>query len=231
MPIAPTPTSAFGVNMPWALTPSGLPTAPQPDPFYSPLASRPVAGPAPRPPLPVPTAATLAAPANSGVPAPTTPAAPAPQQSPYAAPAAAGLAGIQAGQVGAQAYDTKSGIASTLGAGVAGGLAGAPGGPLGIAAGAAAGLILGGLNAWMSVGKENKANRDKRQLLAEAKAEQNRRDKIARDDALDGLAYERRQVEEAKRLEEWNRARGLIADARAKSKARKEEYLNRGFVA
>ncbi len=155
----------------------------------------------------------------------------APQPSPYAGPLAAGMAGLQAGQLGSQATDFKTGAVSVLGGAAAGALAGSAGGPVGAAVGGVVGGGLAALNSWLSVGKENKANRDRRQLLAEAKAEQNRRDKIARDDALDGLAYERRQVDEAKRLEEWQRARGLIADARAKSKARKEEYLNQGFVA
>ncbi len=188
----------------------------------------------------IPVAATLGAPANPG---PVTLGAPAPQPvaavaavpkptvPAYAGPMAAAAGGMQAGQVGASAYDTKSGIAATLGAGAAGALAGAPAGPAGIAAGAVTGLAVGGLNAWLAVGKENKANRDRRKILAEAAAEQKRRDEIARADAVDGLAYERKQVEEAKRLEEWNRARALIAEARAKKKARSEEFISKGYVA
>ncbi len=148
----------------------------------------------------------------------------------YAPALAAAAGGLQAGQVGAQAYDTKSGIAATLGAGAAGAIAGAPAGPVGIAVGAAAGLAIGGLTAWMAVGKENKANRDRKRILAETKAEQKKRDEIARADALDELSYQRKQVEEAKRLEEWNRNKALIAQARAQKKARSEEFISKGYV-
>ncbi len=156
---------------------------------------------------------------------------PAQQQTPYAAPLAAGLGGMQAAQAGTQAYDTKSGVISALGAGAAGAATGAVvGGVPGAIVGGTVGLGLGALNAWMAVGKENKAARDRKKILSEAKAEQDRRDKIARDDAIDGLAFERGQIEEAKRLEEWKRNRALIAEASAKKKARSEEFISRGFV-
>ena len=202
--LIPEPTNAFGIQQP-ALTP-----------LYAP----------PRGTAPAPAAPTApAAPSVSWLPGKG------PQQSPYSAPLAAGLGGIQAGQVGSQAYDVKSGAVATLGAAATGATTGfLVGGPLGAAVGGVAGGALGALNAWMSVGKENKANRDRQRLLAEAKAEQQNRDRIARNDAVDGLAYERRAVEESKREEEWKRNLSLIGTARAKSKARQEEYLNRGFT-
>ncbi len=171
-----------------------------------------------------------AAPATSvyrGAPVPATVTPPAPTIGSYAAPV---LAGLQAGQAGLNAYDTKTGVASALGAAAAGGLAGATLGPAGAAVGAGAGLLLGGLNAWMSVGRENKANRDRRKLLAEAKSEQNRRDKIARDDAVDGLAFERKQISEQKRLDEWQRMRAVLDKNRAESSARDAQFVEKGYV-
>src|SRR5690606_21265654 len=133
--------------------------------------------------------------------------------------------------MGMGAYDTKTGVVSTLGAAATGAAMGAVvGGPVGALVGGGVGAVTGALNAWMSVGQQNKANRERRKLLAEAKAEQNRRDKIARDDALDGLAFERKQLAEQQRLEEWQRNRAIIAEAQIKKKARADEYIARGYV-
>ncbi len=212
---APNPNPyAFGIGMP----------SYRPDPVQTGLDVSAFGAPAANPTASAAGRSLLAAPpvTSQGTTKPTTPA--------YAPGLAAAAGGLQAGQVGAQAYDTKSAVVSTLGAGVAGAIAGAPAGPVGIAAGAAAGLALGGLNAWLAVGKENKASRDKKKILAETKAEQKKRDEIARADALDELSYQRKQVEEAKRLEEWQRNKALIAQARAQKKARSEEFISKGYV-
>lgn len=209
-------TTAFGVNMqqPWALTPPPAVQGPQ-----APAAQRammPAGG------YSGPAAYTAPA-VSTTTPRPTT-------TSAYTA-AAPAIAGLQASQMGMGAYDTKSGVVSALGAAGTGAAAGAMvGGPVGAVIGGGVGLVTGALNAWMSVGQQNKANRERRKLLAEAKAEQNRRDKIARDDALDGLAFERKRLAEQKRLEEWQRNRALIAEASAKKKARADEYIARGYV-
>lgn len=229
-------TTAFGIQMqqPWAMTPT-LP-APQSPQGPAPAGSAPLRALAPASsgysaralPTPAP------APATTTSPRPTTPSA-----YTYAAPA---LAGLQAGQAGLGAYDTTTGVVSALGAAGAGAASGAlsgaaigaMGGPIGAGAGAliggGVGLVTGALNAWMSVGAQNRARRERKRLLAEAKAEQARRDRIARADALDALAFERRELEEAKRLQEWQRNRALIAEAQAKKKARADEFIARGFV-
>jgi hypothetical protein len=209
-------TTAFGVNMqqPWALTPPAAAQGPQAPAV--PRALTPAGG------TPGPTALTPPA-APTAAPRPTA-------TSAYTA-AAPALAGLQAGQMGLGAYDTKSGVVSALGAAGAGAAAGAMvGGPVGAVVGGGVGLVTGALNAWMSTSQQNKANRERRKLLAEAKAEQARRDKIARDDALDALAFERKELAEQKRLEEWQRNRALIAEASAKKKARADEYIARGYV-
>lgn len=219
------PTSAFGIQNPWILQPRAnapAPTGLQPGGYVAPPAASPAMAwtpPAVAPALPTPPVATPAKPSALSAMAPA-------------------IAGLQAGQVGSQAYDTKSGVVSALGAGASGAAAGALAGSVvpgvGTAAGAVVGggvgLVTGALNAWMTVGKENKANRDRRKVLAEAKAEQNRRDEVARADAVDGLAFERKQIADQKRLEEWQRNRGLLAESAAKSKSRTDEYISRGYT-
>lgn len=211
-------TTAFGVGM----NPYGLPVPPPAQPVQTGLNLSAFGAPAADPAASAAGRSLLAAPA-SATPRPTT-------TSAYTA-AAPALAGLQAGQMGLSAYDTKSGVVSALGAAGAGAATGAMvGGPVGALVGGGVGLVTGALNAWMSAGQQNKANRERRKLLAEAKAEQDRRDKIARDDALDGLAFERKELAEQKRLEEWQRNRALIAEASAKKKARADEYIARGYV-
>lgn len=214
-------TNAFGVQMPqpWAMTPPQSPQGPVPA-GSAPLraltpASSGYSAPVPSTPAP--------APATTTSPRPTTPSA-------YTS-AAPALAGLQAGQAGLGAYDKTTGVASALGAAGAGALTGAMiGGPVGALVGGGVGLVSGALNAWMSVGAQNRAKRERNKLLAEAKAEQERRDRIARASALDALAFERRELEEAKKLQEWQRNRALIAEAQAKKKARADEFIARGFV-
>lgn len=223
----PNPTSAFGIQQPWQLQPQTAPMLPggtPPATIQSALSTPARPGPVTAPPV----AAASTAPA----PAPPT------QNQPSGLSALApAISGLQAGQLGSQAYDTQSGIVSTLGAAASGAAAGALAGSVvpgvgtavGALVGGGIGLVTGGLNAWMSVGKENKANRDRKKLLAEAKAEQKRRDDIARADAVDELAFERKKIEEQKRLAEWQQNRGLLADAAAQSKAQTDEYISRGY--
>ncbi len=161
----------------------------------------------------------LTAPVRATTPAATpysyTPPAPvAPSTNPLAA---AAYGGLQAGAPAAAAYDTKSGVISTLGAGASGAAAGAVvGGPVGAVVGGGLGLLTGGLNAYLSVGKTNKDRRNQNKLLAEAAQKQAARDKLARDDALSQQAYDRgetaRQQRWAKNLQVRDAIKGLIDD-------------------
>ncbi len=205
-----------------AYGPGGMapPVVPSPAMGYTP----PAAPAAPPPPV------VVGAPAAAA----TTPATPSPWQGAgYIA-----AAGAQAGSPAAAAYDTKSGVASALGAGASGAASGALIGSVvpgigtatGALAGGAIGLITGGLNAWLSVGAKNKAERDQNRLLREAEAKQAKRDKIARDDALSQQAYDRKQVELQKRwaknLQVREAIKGLVAD----ETAGRDRYVATGRV-
>lgn len=155
---------------------------------------------------------------------------PKPTESPWAKPVAAAQGGLQAGQLGTQAYDGKSAAVAIGGAAAAGALAGAPAGPVGAAVGGIVGGGVAALQAWLAVGANNREKRRQRKLLSEAKAEQNVRDKLARSDSLDQLAYDRDSIEEAKAADRWAKMKDQIAQAHAAVKNRRTEYLEKGFV-
>lgn len=145
--------------------------------------------------------------------------------------ASAAYGGVQAGAPAAQAYDTKSGVISTLGAAAGGAAAGAVvGGPVGALVGGGLGLLTGGLNAYLAVGKANKTKRDQKRLLQEAEAKQAARDKIARDDAISQLAYDRTQVnlqkKWAKSLQVREAIKGLVDDGTVE----RDRYVKTGRI-
>ncbi len=145
--------------------------------------------------------------------------------------APAAYAGLTAAQPAANAYDTKSGIISTLGAGASGAATGAVvGGPVGALIGGGTGLLLGGLNAYLSVGAKNKAKRDQNRLLREAEAKQATRDKIARDDAVSQLAYDRKEAARQKQWAKNLQIRQALHDAAAGDKTADAEFIATGRV-
>ncbi len=99
---------------------------------------------------------------------------------------------------------------------------------MGAVVGGGIGLITGGLNAYLSVGQKNKAKRDQRRLLREAEAKQERRDKIARDDAVSDLAYTRKQTDLQKQYAKNLQIRQMLQDSAGRDKAADAEFIATG---
>ncbi len=76
------------------------------------------------------------------------------------------------------------------------------------------------------MGAKNKAKRDQNRLLREAEAKQANRDKIARDDAVSQLAYDRKQADLQK---QW--AKNLQIQQALKGAAADNQTADAAFIA
>ncbi len=212
----------------------------QPQTAYAPGGAAPAAAPSPAMAYTAPAAAPVAALAPVGpsvTPPATTPTA-APTITPVSGAASIAYGGLQAGAPAAASYDTKSAVISTLGAGAAGAAQGALVGSvvpgigtgLGAAVGGGIGLVTGGLNAYLSVGKENKNKSDRNKLLAEAERKQAARDKLARSDALSQQAYDRKQTELQKKWAKNLQVRGAIKELVDSGTVERDRYVKTGRI-
>lgn len=111
-------------------------------------------------------------------------------------PAAQGaMAGLTAGESANPSYDATGALVNVGTSALEGAAAGfVAGGPVGAAVGGGVALVTSGLNAWLSVRDENKRKHDREAILKAAQKRQDKIDNQARMDALQGMAYDRRQT-------------------------------------
>ena len=141
------------------------------------------------------------------------------------------LAGIQGSDQAGQSTDTQSGILRTLLSGASGAAGGAVvGGPVGAVVGGATGLVAGGLQAWMGVSDANeqaaaqKAYQDEMYAREKAKADQERKDQLSQ------LSYNRKEYEQGKVAEQYDKVMKAIQDRAAASDTFRTRFAQTGYI-
>lgn len=141
--------------------------------------------------------------------------------------------GLAAGERAPVASDsTSAGISIGEGAlsGAATGFIASGFNPMGAVIGGGAGLLTSGLNAWLSVGAENKRKSETAALLAEAQTRQDAQDRQKRQDAVEQLGYDRAATERANTEATNTLLHNRLTETIAGSAALRDKYLKSGIT-
>lgn len=143
--------------------------------------------------------------------------------------AAPALAGLEAAQNAGPSYDMTSGLVNVGAATAAGAASGAMvGGPVGAVIGGGVGLVTSGLNAWLQVRQENKDKADMNRLLREIEEKQARKERIARQDQLAQIRYDRKQTEFNKSWNAANAQRDQITNLINQNTTLRDRFIQSG---
>ena len=142
--------------------------------------------------------------------------------------AAAGLGGLQAGQI-TPGTDPLSSLASIGTATASGALSGGlVGGPVGAAVGGGVGLLTSSLNSWLSVRSENQRKREMDKFIKEVEAKNAKKSAQARKDQLMQVKFNRGDIERNQAISAFTSKRQLLTDAINNNQTLKDRFIQTG---